>query len=136
MSDMFKKRERYYADWRDKNGKRTRKAFDSEGAALAHEATQKENAHSKQKGAGRKSRTSCAPTYLDCPKCGGKIPIDDISAKCHEDKGVLLVHYDPAHTEVVLIDTESGLRHIIALSGRRRTPEPASRQMGGIIGPY
>jgi hypothetical protein len=71
-----------------------------------------------------------------CTKCGAPIPVNNISAKSHEDKGVLFVRYDPAYTKIVLINNESGLRHTVDLSTQKQSPEPKSRQIGGIIGPY
>jgi hypothetical protein len=64
------------------------------------------------------------------------MPVDHISVDCHEDEGVLFVRYDPTYTKAVLIDTESGRRHIVNLSDQEQTPKPASRHIGGIIGPY
>jgi hypothetical protein len=74
--------------------------------------------------------------YLDCPKCGAQIPVNDVSAKCHEDESILFVHYDPAYTTVVLINAESGVKHTVNLSYQETPPKPASRQIAGIIGPY
>jgi hypothetical protein len=37
MDAMFEKNGKYYADWRDRTGRRLRKAFTSERAALIHE---------------------------------------------------------------------------------------------------
>ena len=72
---------------------------------------------------------------LKCSKCGAEIPVDSASVKCHEEKNVLFVRYGPAQTKVVLINTESGARRTVDLS-ENQTPKQASRQMGGIIGPY
>jgi hypothetical protein len=44
---MFQKNGRYYADWRDKSGRRLRQSFTSKRAALQHEAEQKAIAHPK-----------------------------------------------------------------------------------------
>ncbi len=74
--------------------------------------------------------------YLTCSKCGAQISVDDPSVKCHEEEGVLFVRYDPVHTKVVLINAESGSRHTVDLSEEKPTAKPASRQIGGIIGPY
>jgi hypothetical protein len=38
---MFEKAGKYYADWRDRTGQRTRKSFRSARTALAFEAEQK-----------------------------------------------------------------------------------------------
>jgi hypothetical protein len=50
---MYEKQGKFYADWRDKRGKRIRKSFTSKRAALQHEADQKELAHPKRKAIGR-----------------------------------------------------------------------------------
>ncbi len=73
---------------------------------------------------------------LTCSKCGGQISVDDPSAKCIEEEGVLVVHYSPAHTRVVLINAESGSRHTVDVSEGKAATKPASRQIGGVIGPY
>jgi len=75
-------------------------------------------------------------TYLKCSRCGAEIPVDSASVKCHEEKSVLFVRYDPAYTKVVLINAESGLTHVVAFSDGEQEPKPASRQIAGIIGPY
>jgi hypothetical protein len=74
--------------------------------------------------------------YHSCPKCGAEIPAASASSEYREEDGVLLVHYDPRCKSVVLINAESGLRNQVNLSGAEQTPKPASRQIGGIIGPY
>lgn len=74
--------------------------------------------------------------YLTCSKCGAQISVDDPSVKCHEEEGVLVVRYNPAHKKVVLINDESGSRHAVDLAGDKQLTKPASRQIGGIIGPY
>ena len=74
--------------------------------------------------------------YLECKKCGTRIPVDNISVNYREGEGVLFVRYDPAYTKIVLINTESGLRHTVDLSSEKQIPKPASRQIAGIIGPY
>lgn len=73
---------------------------------------------------------------LKCSKCGAEIPIDRASANCYEEDGVLLVRYDPVHTKIVLINAESGSRRTVDVSDEKSTAKPASRQIGGIIGPY
>ena len=45
---MFEKQGKFYADWRDKSGKRLRKSFNSERAALRHEADMKDLANPKR----------------------------------------------------------------------------------------
>ncbi len=74
--------------------------------------------------------------YLECKKCGTHIPIDNVSIERRDDEGVVFVRYDPACTKVVLINAESGVRHIVNLSSREQQARPASRQIAGIIGPY
>lgn len=74
--------------------------------------------------------------YLQCKKCGTRIPVDNISVNYREGEGVLFVRYDPAYTKIVLINTESGLKHTVDLSSEKQIPKPASRQIAGIIGPY
>jgi hypothetical protein len=71
-----------------------------------------------------------------CPKCGAELQIDNASSECHEENNVLFVLYDPRYTKIVLINAESDLRHEVNLSGTQQSPKPASRQIGGIIGPY
>jgi hypothetical protein len=72
---MFEKSGKYYADWRDKRGKRLRKSFTSKRAALLFEAEQKEQAHPKKTARGRlllrfsapdtsRSETAAMPTKL------------------------------------------------------------------------
>ena len=75
------------------------------------------------------------PAYRLCSKCGSPLPSDN-SVECHEDEGVLFVRYDPSDTKIVLVNTESGVKHTVDLSTQKRTPKAVSRQMGGIIGPY
>ncbi|MGH9512256.1 MAG: hypothetical protein ACRD2U_08985 [Terriglobales bacterium] len=70
--------------------------------------------------------------FVECAKCGAKIPLDSEKSRNNED-GVLTVRYDPHNTQkIVLLDSVSGARHEFDLSGEK----PASRQIGGIIGPY
>jgi hypothetical protein len=45
---MFEKSGKFYADWRDKHGKRLRKSFSSARAALLFEREQKELSHPKK----------------------------------------------------------------------------------------
>lgn len=52
---MFEKNGKYFADWRDRKGRRLRKSFNSERAALLHEAAMKEAAHPKPKARGKQS---------------------------------------------------------------------------------
>ena len=52
---MFEKSGKYYADWRDKSGRRLRKSFTSKAAALQFEADQKELAHPKTAARGQQS---------------------------------------------------------------------------------
>lgn len=58
---MFEKDGKYYADWREANGKRVRKSFRTKRAALQFEAEQKELAHPKQQARGTQSPISYAP---------------------------------------------------------------------------
>jgi hypothetical protein len=50
---MFEKNGKFYADWRDRTGKRLRLSFNSKRAALQHEAEQKELARPKQRATGK-----------------------------------------------------------------------------------
>lgn len=59
---MFEKSGKYYADWRDKSGRRLRKSFTSKAAALQFEADQKELAHPKTAARGQQSPRSSAPS--------------------------------------------------------------------------
>jgi hypothetical protein len=59
---VYSKQNRFYADWRDKQGRRQRKAFKTEGAALTHEQAMKDVARPKGKGVGRRSQPPSAPT--------------------------------------------------------------------------
>jgi hypothetical protein len=52
---MFEKQGKFYADWRDREGTRKRKAFNSSRAALRFEQEQKELAHPKQSAKGKPS---------------------------------------------------------------------------------
>jgi hypothetical protein len=74
--------------------------------------------------------------YRACPKCGAEVLFDRISAKSDENENVLFVRYDPHYKKIVLINAESGLKQEVNLSGPEQSPKPASRQIGGIIGPY
>ena len=67
---MFEKDGKFYADWRDRSGKRKRKSFTSQRAALHYEAEQKELAHPKRKALGRQSRKFSAPPILKTPSTG------------------------------------------------------------------
>jgi hypothetical protein len=74
--------------------------------------------------------------YRSCPKCGAEVPFDSASAECRDEDNVLIVRFDPRYTKIVLINAKSGLKHEVNLSGAQQTAKPASRQIGGIIGPY
>jgi hypothetical protein len=71
-----------------------------------------------------------------CPKCGARVPFDNASSECREENDILFVRYDPGYKKVVLVNAESGLKHEVNLSGTQQSAKPASRQIGGIIGPY
>jgi hypothetical protein len=58
---MFEKSGKYYADWRDKKGKRKRKSFNSKRAAQRHEEEQKELTHPKPQARARRSPHYSAP---------------------------------------------------------------------------
>jgi hypothetical protein len=58
---MFSKDDRFYADWRDKSGKRLRKSFTTARAALQYEAEQKELANPKPQARGQRWPKSSAP---------------------------------------------------------------------------
>jgi len=55
---MFEKNGKYYADWRDRTGRRQRKSFTSQRAALRYEEEQKELAHPKPQ-----ARVKLSPHY-------------------------------------------------------------------------
>jgi hypothetical protein len=55
---MFEKDGKFYADWRDQDGHRTRKSFTSKRAALQHEAEQKDLRRPKPTPTGRLSLIS------------------------------------------------------------------------------
>lgn len=58
---MFEKNGKFYADWRDRSGRRLRKSFTSARAALRFEEEQRELAHPKSKAQGRRLPKSSAP---------------------------------------------------------------------------
>jgi hypothetical protein len=60
---MYEKAGKYYADWRDRSGKRKRKSFASRRAALTFEEEQKEIAHPKSTARGRISRISFSSNF-------------------------------------------------------------------------
>ena len=60
---MFEKNGKFYADWRDASGRRIRKSFTSQRAALQFEAEQRELAHPKPKARGQQSPRSYAPLF-------------------------------------------------------------------------
>ena len=64
---MFEKQGKFYADWRDRSGRRLRKAFATKRAALQFEAEQKELAHPKTKARGLRSPRSSAPNISGYP---------------------------------------------------------------------
>ena len=59
---MFEKNGSYYADWRNAEGQRIRKAFESKRAALRFENEQKAAKGPKTNGAKKPSRPSSRPT--------------------------------------------------------------------------
>jgi hypothetical protein len=66
-NSMFEKDGKFYADWRDRSGKRKRKSFTSKRAGLRFEEEMKEQAHPKKKTLGRPS-----PRYLASKSDSGK----------------------------------------------------------------
>lgn len=64
---MFEKQGKFYADWRDRTGRRLRKAFTTRRAALHFEAEQKELAHPKSKARGQRSPHYSAPSISGFP---------------------------------------------------------------------
>lgn len=58
---MFEKSGKFYADWRDRAGRRVRKAFTSERAALKHEAEQKTLARPHGLATGQRSQPYSSP---------------------------------------------------------------------------
>lgn len=58
---MFQKDGKWYADWRDKDGRRLRKSFASKRAAMQHEEDMRAIAHPKTKTLGKRSPQSLAP---------------------------------------------------------------------------
>jgi hypothetical protein len=77
---MFEKDGKFYADWRDRTGKRKRKSSTSQRAALRFEMEQKELAHPKTKALGKQSRTFSAPPIL-------KLRLSESSALPHRHGG-------------------------------------------------
>jgi hypothetical protein len=69
---MYEKDGRYYADWRDKRGRRLRKSFTSGRAATRYEAEQKELAHPKKKARRPHSPKSSAPLILKIRSTAGR----------------------------------------------------------------
>ena len=69
---MYEKSGKFYADWRDRTGKRLRKSFTSERAALRFEAEQKELAHPKTSALGRRSRTFSTPITRKIPSTAAR----------------------------------------------------------------
>ena len=60
---MFEKNGKYFADWRDKSGRRMRRSFQSKRAALEFEAEQKARAHPKKKASRQALPHSCSPIF-------------------------------------------------------------------------
>jgi len=56
---MFEKQGKFYADWRDVQGKRLRKSFTSKRAAMQFESDQKGIAHPKSK-----AQSQTSPNYF------------------------------------------------------------------------
>jgi hypothetical protein len=72
---MHTKDGKFYADWRDRSGRRIRKSFTSKRAALQHEAEQKELAHPKPRVPGKLSLISSSPRCASARTNGiGKQP--------------------------------------------------------------
>src|SRR5579862_5473610 len=75
---MYQKGQKYFADWRDSDGRRLRKSFTSKRAALTFEAEQKELAHPKHPAKGktvpisfsRPYRAAAATTRITAPPPG------------------------------------------------------------------
>jgi len=67
---MFEKNGKFYADWRDRSGKRLRKSFTSKRAAFQFEAEQKDIAHPKLRALGSPSRKFSAPPIQKTPSTG------------------------------------------------------------------
>jgi hypothetical protein len=61
---MYEKNGKYFADWRDRAGKRLRKSFNSPRAALQFEQQQRELAHPKLKALGQRLPIYSAPVTL------------------------------------------------------------------------
>lgn len=59
---MFEKNGKFFADWRDRDGRRKRKSFTSQRAALRYEAEQRELAQAKRRGRGTHLPKYSAPT--------------------------------------------------------------------------
>lgn len=57
---MFEKNGKFYADWRDRSGRRLRKSFETKRAALQYEAEQKTKAHPNERARGRQLPASSA----------------------------------------------------------------------------
>ena len=65
---MFEKNGKYYADWRDRTGRRKRKSFTSQRAALRYEEEQKELAHPKPQ-----ARVKLSPHYSVPSRAGASV---------------------------------------------------------------
>ena len=59
---MYSKQNRFYADWRDKKGKRHRKAFTTANEATRYELEQKARYRSKTQGTAQQSQKPSVPT--------------------------------------------------------------------------
>lgn len=60
---MFEKQGKYYADWRDRRGRRHRKSFGSKRAALKFEEEQREIEHPKIRAAEKPWQKSSSPYF-------------------------------------------------------------------------
>lgn len=78
---MYEKDGKFYADWRDRSGRRLRKSFTSKRAALKFEADQKELAHPKGKATGRRLQPCSSPKLMGCPATRRSIKLPNESSR-------------------------------------------------------
>lgn len=83
---MFEKNKKFYADWRDRSGKRLRKSFTSKRAALMFEAEQRELAHPKQNARGQALRQSSSRSRQAAKAITSKPPLRSSQQRAISDR--------------------------------------------------
>jgi periplasmic divalent cation tolerance protein len=122
---MFEKDRKYYADWRDKQGKRKRKSFISKRAALIYEAEQKQLNRRKRK---KKSTAPQARIVLttvanpeEAAKLGRTLVEERLAACATMISGVQSIYRwqgkVESSTETLLL-IKTGQEHLAALEAR------------------